>query len=73
MSEKKSFLKYEITGGEAFAAVKIYLEKAGQQVVAEGGAMIYMSSQIKMSTKSSGGLMKGFKSIYWRIHVPELL
>ena len=59
-----TFLKYEITGGEAFAAVKIYLEKAGQQVVAEGGAMIYMSSQIKMSTKSSGGLMKGFKRAF---------
>ena len=45
MSEK-SLLRYEITGGEAFAAVKIFLERQGQQVVAEGGAMIYMTGNV---------------------------
>lgn len=60
MSEK-SLLKYEITGGEAFAAVKIILDKPHQQVVADGGAMIYMTGNVTMSTKSSGGFMKGLK------------
>lgn len=61
MSDNKSFLKFEITGGEAFASLRVFLDTAGQQVVADGGAMIYMSGQVKMSTKSSGGLMKGLK------------
>lgn len=60
MSEK-SFLKYEITGGEAFAAVKIILDKPGQQVIGDGGAMIYMTGNVNMTTKSSGGIMKGLK------------
>jgi uncharacterized protein (TIGR00266 family) len=60
----KSLLRFEITGGEAFAAVKIFLDKPGQQIVAEGGAMIYMSGGVTMSTKSSGGLMKGLKRTF---------
>ncbi len=63
MSEH-SLLRYEITGGEAFAAVKIILDKPGQQVVAEGGAMVYMSGHVQMSTKSSGGIMKGLKRTF---------
>ncbi|MHA2363600.1 MAG: TIGR00266 family protein [Candidatus Hodarchaeales archaeon] len=61
MSEEKAFLKFEITGKPAFSAVRVTLEKPGQQVVAEGGAMIYMDGHVLMSTKSSGGLMKGLK------------
>ena len=63
MSEntEKSFLRYEINGKPAFSTVKIYLENPGQQVVAEGGAMIYMDGQIQVSTKSSGGILSGFK------------
>lgn len=64
MMSEQSFLKYEITGGEAFAAVKIILDKPGQQVVAEGGAMIYMSGNVTMTTKSSGGIMKGLKRTF---------
>lgn len=63
MSEK-SFLKYEIVGGEAFASVKIHLERPGQQVVAEGGAMTYMSGNVTMSTKSTGGIAKGLKRAF---------
>ena len=63
MSET-SLLRYEITGGEAFGAVTIHLDKPGQQIVAEGGAMIYMTGGVKMSTKSTGGLMKGLKRTF---------
>ncbi|MHA1215609.1 MAG: TIGR00266 family protein [Candidatus Hodarchaeales archaeon] len=61
MSEDKSFLKYEIVGGPAFSTVRIYLEKPGQQVRAEGGAMVYMSGHVNMETKSAGGIMRGLK------------
>lgn len=63
MSEKtdNSFLKYEITGGKAFSVVRITLEKPGQQVRAEGGAMVYMDGHINMETKSAGGVMRGLK------------
>ena len=59
--EDKSFLKYEIKGAPAFAVVTIHLERPGQQVVAEGGAMIYMDGHVQMTTKSTGGLFKGLK------------
>jgi uncharacterized protein (TIGR00266 family) len=61
MSKEQSFLKYEIKGSPAFAQITIFLDKPGQQVVAEGGAMLFMSGHIDMTTKSSGGLMKGLK------------
>ena len=61
MNQDKSFLKYEIVGKPAFSLVRIHLEQPGQQVRAEGGAMVYMSGHISMETKSAGGLMKGFK------------
>jgi len=61
MSIEKSFLSYEIRGAPAFAVVRVYLEKPGQQVQAEGGAMIYMDGNIQMTTKSAGGILKGIK------------
>ncbi|WP_455143088.1 TIGR00266 family protein [Candidatus Hodarchaeum mangrovi] len=61
MNQDKSFLKYEITGKPAFSLVRIHLEQPGQQVRAEGGAMVYMSGHISMETKSAGGLMKGLQ------------
>ena len=63
MSQKKSFLKYEITGAPAFATVRITLEQPGQQVKAEAGAMIWMDGHIQMHTKS-GGIKKGFKRMF---------
>ncbi|MFX1284451.1 MAG: TIGR00266 family protein [Promethearchaeota archaeon] len=56
-----SFLKYEITGSPAFSVVKIFLDQPGQQVRAEGGAMVYMDGHVHMETKSSGGIMRGLK------------
>jgi uncharacterized protein (TIGR00266 family) len=62
LSEKEnSFLKYEIVGSPAFSLVKIHLDQPGQQVRAEGGAMVYMDGHIQMETKSAGGVMKGLK------------
>lgn len=63
MSEDKdrSFLKYEITGSPAFSVVRVFLEQPGQQVRAEGGAMVYMDGQIHMETKSAGGKLRGLK------------
>jgi len=61
MNQDKSFLKYEIVGKPAFSLVRIHLEQPGQQVKAEGGAMVYMSGHISMETKSAGGLMKGLQ------------
>jgi uncharacterized protein (TIGR00266 family) len=63
MSEKKdkSFLRYEIKGSPAFSVVRVFLDQPGQQVRAEGGAMVYMDGHIKMETKSAGGVMRGLK------------
>ena len=65
MSEEKekSFLRYEITGRPAFSVVRIYLDpdQPGQQVVAEGGAMVYMDGNVDMKTKSAGGVLRGLK------------
>jgi uncharacterized protein (TIGR00266 family) len=57
----RSFLKYEITGSPAFSVVRIFLEQPGQQVRAEGGAMVYMDGHVHMETKSAGGIMRGLK------------
>jgi uncharacterized protein (TIGR00266 family) len=61
IDKEKTFLKYEITGGPAFSVVKIFLDQPGQQVRAEGGAMVYMDGHINMETKSAGGIMRGLK------------
>ena len=61
VEKEKSFLRYEITGGPAFSIVRVFLEQPGQQVRAEGGAMVYMDGHINMETKSAGGVMRGLK------------
>lgn len=61
VDKEKSFLKYEITGSPAFSVVRIFLDQPGQQVRAEGGAMVYMDGHINMETKSAGGIMRGLK------------
>lgn len=63
MSEQ-SLVKYEISGGEAFGQVKIFLERPGQQIISNGGAMIYMTGNIQYTTKSTGGLLKGLKRTF---------
>ena len=63
MSEQ-SLLKYEIRGGEAFAQVTIFMDRPGQQVLANAGAMIYMDGSILYTTKSTGGLLKGLKRTF---------
>ena len=58
-----SFLKYEITGSPAFAVVRITIDNPGQQVRAEGGAMVYMDGHVNMKTQS-GGIGKGLKRMF---------
>lgn len=60
MSEQ-SLLKFEIKGGEAFGQVTIHMDRPGQKVLANAGAMIYMDGTILYTTKSTGGLFKGLK------------
>ena len=60
-AKEKSFLRYEIKGAPAFSVVRIYLDKPGQKVRAEGGAMIYMDGHVEMTTKSAGGIRRGLK------------
>ena len=62
--KEKSFLKYEITGAPAFAVVKITIDNPGQQVRAEGGAMVYMDGHVNMETKSAGGIGRGLKRMF---------
>jgi uncharacterized protein (TIGR00266 family) len=62
--QEKSFLKYEITGAPAFAVVKITIDNPGQQVRAEGGAMVYMDGHVNMETKSAGGIGRGLKRMF---------
>ncbi|RLG13836.1 MAG: TIGR00266 family protein [Candidatus Nanohalarchaeota archaeon] len=49
-------MKYKITGNN-LQLVVIELE-AGEKVYGEAGAMVYMSSNMKMEAKMKGGLMK---------------
>ncbi len=63
-NKEKSFLRYEIKGSPAFSVVRIFLDKPGQQIRAEGGAMIYMSGNVDMTTKSAGGITRGLKRMF---------
>jgi len=51
--------EYDISGGPAFAEVRVDL-KAGEVLKAEGGAMSHMDGEVGMETKS-GGFFSGIK------------
>ncbi len=53
-------MPYEIKSGPDFAFIDYALE-AGQSIVAESGAMLSMSSNIKMKTAARGGFMAATK------------
>lgn len=57
-------MKYEIIG-DNLQLVTIHL-KNGESVYAEAGAMNHMSSDIKMRTRSRGGIIKGLKRLITR-------
>ncbi len=51
-------MKTEILHKPAFAELKVYLSP-GERIVAEAGAMVYMSPTIGVETTTKGGFMKG--------------
>lgn len=52
-------MKYNISGDNLqFANVEI---SPGEMVYSEAGSMVYMSGNVRMEAKASGGLMKGLK------------
>jgi uncharacterized protein (TIGR00266 family) len=53
-------MKYKITGKPDFALLELDLE-AGEQCLAEPGAMVAMSANMKMKTEMKGGLLAGIK------------
>jgi len=53
-------MKYELTGKPDFAMAELHLE-GGETVVAESGAMVAMSPNMKIETKAKGGLFGGLK------------
>ena len=53
-------MKFEISGKPDYAMVEIALE-GGEKVQAEAGAMVAMSSNLKIETKAKGGLLGGLK------------
>lgn len=57
-------MKYEIIG-DNLQLVTIHL-KNGESVYAEAGTMNHMSSDIKMRTRSRGGIIKGLKRLITR-------
>lgn len=53
-------MKYEIQCQPSYSVVEVGLDP-GQQVVAEAGAMAWMSSNIKTTTSTRGGVLSGLK------------
>jgi uncharacterized protein (TIGR00266 family) len=58
LKNNKAFPLFEYEGGSGFRTVKIIL-KPGEKISADAGAMNYMSSAIKIETKS-GSIFNGF-------------
>ena len=53
-------MQYEIKSGPDFAIIDCELE-AGESIVAESGAMVTMSSNVKMKTQARGGMLAAAK------------
>jgi len=53
-------MKYEIQCQPSYSVVEVQLDP-GHQVVAEAGAMAWMSSNIKTTTAARGGVLSGLK------------
>ena len=54
-------MKFEILDAPDFGCLRVRFEGAGEQVVAEAGAMVSMSSGLKLETKARGGLLAAAK------------
>ena len=53
-------MQYQITCNPTYSAVEVNLE-AGERILAESGAMAWMSSNIKTETGMKGGFISGMK------------
>ncbi len=56
-------MKYEISCNPTYSAVELSLE-AGERVVADAGAMAWMTSNIKTETSTRGGVLAGVKRTF---------
>jgi uncharacterized protein (TIGR00266 family) len=54
-------MRYEILDAPDFGMLKITFSQASEKVVAESGAMVGMSTDIKMVTQARGGLLNAAK------------
>lgn len=61
----RSSLRYQLVGGNAFAAARVELAP-GQAVRAEAGAMISMSGNVDLQAQLQGGLMGALKRMMTR-------
>ncbi len=64
-------MEYDIIGG-AFPVVECYLER-GEQMITEGGSMVWMSPNMRMDTTGQGGLGRLFagEKIFQNIYTAE--
>ena len=53
-------MKYEIICNPTYSAVELNLE-SGERIVADAGAMAWMSSNIQTETSTRGGMLAGLK------------
>ncbi len=60
-----SSLRYQLVGGNAFAAARVELAP-GQGIRAEGGAMVSMSGNVELDATLQGGLMGALKRMVTR-------
>jgi len=58
-------LRYQVVGGNAFAAARVELE-VGQAIKAEAGAMVSMSGNVDLQSQLQGGVMGALKRMVTR-------
>lgn len=56
-------MKYDIIGGSAFPLIRFYLEE-GETVKAEAGAMVAMTSGLKLAGKIDGGIGRAIARMF---------
>lgn len=54
-------MRYEILDAPDFGMLKVTFSQASEKVVAESGAMVGMSTELKMQTQARGGLLSAAK------------
>ena len=54
-------MRHQIVDSPDFALLKVLFERPGEKIVAEAGAMVSMSTDIKIETAMRGGLLSAAK------------